>query len=72
MQLLDLVVIVPIEQPDRIAVSPQEHEEQRRAVTKSCVGCSPMRISARRPSSSMAMWQPIRSLTLVRRALRRA
>jgi predicted ATPase len=32
MRLLDLVVIVPIEQPDRIAVSPQEHEEQRRAV----------------------------------------
>ncbi len=32
MRLLDLVVIVPIKEPDRIAVSPYEDEEQRRAV----------------------------------------
>jgi hypothetical protein len=30
--LLDLVVFVPIEEPDRIAVSPHENLEQRRAV----------------------------------------
>jgi predicted ATPase len=32
MRLLDLVVIVPIKEPDRIAVSGHEDEEQRRAV----------------------------------------
>jgi predicted ATPase len=32
MSVLDLVVIVPIEEPDRIVVSPHENEEQRRAV----------------------------------------
>jgi predicted ATPase len=32
MRLLDLVVIVPIDEPDRIPVSPHEDEEQRLAV----------------------------------------